>query len=161
MSLASRSEQNLKEAYARVNDFADSLQLPHIIKQTAKEILRQFEKKRDKHMKGFKKDAFIVAVILVACKQEQGGRTLKSIAKTTNIDEKDIKKFYKVLIRDNSIANIGTQGRKSIEEQTKDLIESFCPIPSTSKPKKLLNEPSPSSKANDPVPSPQLPFSSL
>lgn len=77
-------------------------------------------------MKGFKKDAFIVAVILVACKQEQGGRTLKSIAKTTNIDEKDIKKFYKVLIRDSSITSIGTQGRKSIEEQTKDLIESFC-----------------------------------
>jgi len=78
-------------------------------------------------MKGIRKDSFIVSVLLVASKQAQGGRTLKSFSRTTGIEEKDIKRFYKQLIRDPSIINpSGLRPRKSTEEEVKELIELFC-----------------------------------
>jgi len=119
-----KSEQHLKDAFARINELGETLQLPAIIKQTAKEVVKKFEKQRDKNMKGMKKDAFIVAVLLVACKMEQGGRTLKGIARSTNIDEKESKRFYKMLIRDSKVTPMDS--RKSTSNEVQELVDVFC-----------------------------------
>jgi len=121
-----KNENQMKEAFQRLNELCESLQLPSLINQTAKDILRQFEKQRDKNMKGYKKDAFLVAVLLLSCKQAQGGRTLKSLARATDIEEKEIKRFYKMLLRDSSITSMGDNDRKSTVHQTQELVEVFC-----------------------------------
>jgi len=126
MTSGDRSTQNLKDAFSRINELAVTLQLPSLITQNAKEILRQFEKTRDKNIKGTKKDAFIVAVLLVACKQEHTGRTLKGISRSTNIDEKDIKRFYKMLLRDETVTSLGNAPRKSTSNQVHELVGVFC-----------------------------------
>jgi len=124
----SKSERNLKQSFKKLNDFTELLQIPALIKQTAKEILKLFEKKRQKNVKGYKKDAFLVAVLLAACKQEQGGYTLKALSKSTNIEEKEIKKYYKILLRDPDIFNVSHKPteKKEIYSQVADLIEVFC-----------------------------------
>jgi len=115
----------LKESFRKVNELSEILQLPTLIRQNAKDILRQFEKKRPKNMKGLRKDSFILAVLLLAAKQEQGGRTLKSFSRATNVEEKEIKKFYK-LLRDRYIKEYTeTRARKPIEEEVKELVEVF------------------------------------
>jgi len=126
VSETDKVELHLKEAFIKVNELAEVIQLPSIIKQTAKEILKHYEKFRDRSMKGYRKDAFIVAVLLIACKQEQGGRTLKSISKSTNIDEREIKRFYKMLLKDPKLITLGESNRKTAAQQAEDLVEVFC-----------------------------------
>jgi len=118
-----KSEHYLRDSFCKLNDLSEILQLPNLIRQTAREILRQFEKKRDKNMKGIRKEAFILAVLLIASKQEQGGRTLKGFARITNTEEKDIKRFYKLLLKEQ--LNLLTE-RRPIEGEVKELVEVFC-----------------------------------
>jgi len=123
-SEASRSEHNLKEAYARINELCEQLQLNDLIKQDAKNVMRDFEGRKNKNSKGYKKDAFIVAVLLLACKHNHCARTLKNMARLTNIDEKDIKKFYKILLRDPLLAQVKSDQR--VLKETEELVEVFC-----------------------------------
>jgi transcription initiation factor TFIIIB Brf1 subunit/transcription initiation factor TFIIB len=111
--------------YSKINELGEVLALPTRIRQTAKELLKQFEKKRDKNMKGVRKEAFLLAILLLAAKHEQGGRTLKGFSRATNIEEKDIKRFYKLLLRDPLLAT-PTGTMKPIEDEVKELVESFC-----------------------------------
>ncbi len=133
-----KTEEYLKESFRKVNELSEILQLPTLIRQNAKDILRHFEKKRPKSifflfrfaygldMKGLRKDSFIIAVLLLASKQEQGGRTLKGFSRATNVEEKEIKKFYKIL-RDRYIKEYTvTLTRKSVEDEVKELVEVFC-----------------------------------
>lgn len=49
---ADRHEIHLKEAFAKVNELSEQLQLPSLIRNTAKEIIKNFEKSREKQIKG-------------------------------------------------------------------------------------------------------------
>lgn len=117
----SKSEQYLKDIFIRLNELCELLQIPTLIKETAKDFAKKFEKKRNKHMKNCKKDAFIVALLLIACKQEQGGRTLKGFSRATQVDEKDIKRFYKLLLREVEIQN-----KKPTSNEVQELVDVFC-----------------------------------
>jgi len=125
-STSDRTEHNVKDAFIRINELAETLQLSAIVKQTAKEVVRAFERKRDRSMRGYKKDAFIIAVLLLACKQQEGGRTLKGIARSTEVEEKEIKKFYKLLLKDPSLSNVGMGERKSTTSEVEELVEVYC-----------------------------------
>jgi len=115
-----RVSNHVKFAFSKVNELCETLQIPSIVKQTAKGILKQFFEKGS-NLKGLKTDAFIVAVLLIASKQEQGARSLKTLARQTNIHEKDIKRFYKVLIKGTEWTSI-----KEMSHQVSDMIEQFC-----------------------------------
>jgi len=120
----SRSEQNLKEAYIKINELCELLHLNDIVKEDAKRIMRDFAHKRNKNTKGYKKDAFAVAVLLLACKHAHSGRTLKNLARTTSIPETDIKKFYKLLLRDPQL--VQRQSDQDIRQEISQLVETFC-----------------------------------
>jgi len=123
-SEAARSEQNLKEGYIKINELCEILHLNDIVKEDAKHILRDFENRKKKNMKGHKKDAFVVAVLLLACKHAHSGRTLKSLARMTYMDEKEIKKFYKMLLRDPHL--VQRQSEHGIKQEVEELVEVFC-----------------------------------
>lgn len=46
----------------------------------------------------------------MASKHEPGGRSIKQLAQAVNLEEKEIKKFFKILIKEPSIVKI-TSGR--------------------------------------------------
>jgi len=123
MTKEDRVANQVKFSYARVNELSETLQIPSIVKQTSKAIIKQFFEKGS-NLKGLKKDAFIVAVILIASKKEQGARSLKGLARQTNIAESDIKRFYKVLIRDSDLNT--KRDENSMSHQVVDMVEQFC-----------------------------------
>lgn len=123
-SETSRSEHNLKESYARINELCEQLQLTDLVKQDAKHIIREFEGRKNRQTKRYKKDAFMVAVLLLACKHIHCPRTLKNMARITQIEEKDIKKFYKILLRDPVLVHL--KSGRSILNETQELVEVFC-----------------------------------
>lgn len=59
---AERQEAHLKEAFAKINEMAEQLQLPTVIRSTAKEIIKNFEKKREKEKKHMK---VIIIIIFI------------------------------------------------------------------------------------------------
>jgi len=123
-TVESRAEQYLKETFVRMNELCELLALPHVIKQSAKEILKAFDKKRSKNMKGHRKDPFLVAILLVACKHYHCGRTLKSLSNAAFLDERDVKKFYKLLLKDPTLlVTVGSSGGKSMEREVAELVE--------------------------------------
>jgi len=106
-------------AFEKIAHYSELLRLNHDIRNKAKSIYKQFEEKRQASMRGTKKDAMVAAILYMACKDEQVPRTFKGIfeplaalkhqkltpfvsleiAKGTGIDEKEVKKFYKILIK--------------------------------------------------------------
>lgn len=119
----SRAENSLKESFARINELSEVVGLPQVIRQSAKEILKVFDKKRNKNMKGRKKDPFLVAILLVACKHYHCGRTIKSLSNAAYLDERDVKKYYKLLLRDPTLVNTASIGEKSLEREVAELVE--------------------------------------
>jgi transcription initiation factor TFIIB len=139
-----RTRHQLKRAFSRVGLFAELLQLNGVIEDTAKEILKQFDQMRSKYMKGCRSDAFFVAVLLLACRQQhQGGRTLKEVARITNLDERDVKRFFRILLRENPNGRFSfsclldnnrnapyniscNRNRMESSFQVRELVEVFC-----------------------------------
>lgn len=58
-----KQEHHLKEAFAKIDELGETLQLPNGIKQTAKAIFKQYETTRRSTPKGLRKDSFLVAGI--------------------------------------------------------------------------------------------------
>jgi transcription initiation factor TFIIB len=105
MTKENKTEKYLKEAYTKVNDISDKLEIPQSIVAIAKEMLRKFEK--SKGLKYYRKENFVMAVLLVASKQEEGGcLSIKGISRALpGISEKEVKRFYKMLLRDTNVVN--------------------------------------------------------
>jgi transcription initiation factor TFIIIB Brf1 subunit/transcription initiation factor TFIIB len=118
----SRVEQYLKESFVRINELCELLGLSQLIKQSAKEVLKVYDKKRSKNTKGHRKDAFLVAILLIACKKHHCGRTIRTLSRAAFMDERDVKKYYKNLLKDPSLLNVGN-GEKSMEREVAELVE--------------------------------------
>lgn len=127
VSSQNKSESYLKSVFARMNELCDILKFPSCVKHTAKDIIKVFERKRESKMKGFKKDSFLLATLLIASKQERGGFSLKELSRATNTDEKEIKRYYKILLRGNYVSMLGIeQKRKSTQDEVLELVGQFC-----------------------------------
>eukprot|EP01119_Soliformovum_irregulare_P018784 TRINITY_DN5822_c0_g1_i1.p1 TRINITY_DN5822_c0_g1~~TRINITY_DN5822_c0_g1_i1.p1 ORF type:complete len:354 (+),score=94.39 TRINITY_DN5822_c0_g1_i1:65-1126(+) len=140
----SRAENNLKESFKQMHNLAEVLQIPTNVRQAAKELLKKFEsiekqkkqiqkekgvgaffEKNERTFKGLRNPAFMAAILLLASRNEQGGRTLKHFARGTQIDEKDIKKFYKLLLRNPILANLNRREEASPAHQAGELVETY------------------------------------
>jgi transcription initiation factor TFIIB len=115
--LISTTDRNLLQAFDRITTLSDVLNVPETIKDKAKEIYAQFEEKRPKSMR-YKTDAIVAAIIYMACKEEDYPRTFKELSRQTDIIEKEIRKYYRVV-------------SKLLERQEKrtspsELVNRFC-----------------------------------
>jgi len=76
------------------------LNLTGAILDKAKIIYKKFEEAKKRTIRGSRTDGIIAAVLYLACKEEKVPRTFKELARDTSIDEKDIRKLYKVLSKE-------------------------------------------------------------
>eukprot|EP01116_Phalansterium_solitarium_P010487 TRINITY_DN252_c0_g1_i2.p1 TRINITY_DN252_c0_g1~~TRINITY_DN252_c0_g1_i2.p1 ORF type:complete len:337 (-),score=80.38 TRINITY_DN252_c0_g1_i2:191-1123(-) len=122
----SRSETFVKHAFARINELGERLTLNVKVCRTAKDVVTDFEKIRDKTKRGYSGDAFIAAVLLVACKREKAARTLKAVATGTGVPERDVARFYKMLLRGAELRPKADDADSLDSEQATELVEVFC-----------------------------------
>jgi transcription initiation factor TFIIB len=95
----STTDKTTVNAYERISHFCDFLRLASDIKNRAKVIFRSLdEEKIKKPLRTGKKDALFVALLYLACKQENAPRTFKELSTSTHMVEKDIRKYYRQLI---------------------------------------------------------------
>jgi len=101
-----KKEQTLKEVFKRVAELSTKLGLSgNKIEQDAKRVVQKVEGIKNNNLRGLKKDTFLVAVLLFASKQQKGGKTLKSVTRVTGLNEKEVKRYYKMLLREPSFRN--------------------------------------------------------
>lgn len=86
-NVANKSQKALRNAVMKVEDLSKRLSLDGTIVRCATEFL-QFLAKQDQ-LQGRQLDASILAVIFLACKEENAGRTYRELAVTTNALNRD------------------------------------------------------------------------
>ncbi|PRP87889.1 hypothetical protein PROFUN_02626 [Planoprotostelium fungivorum] len=144
-----RRQMKLLAAFKRLRFLGDLNNMTMPVINAGKEILERFEELSTGNytFRGYKSDAFSLAVILLACKNMQTGHTLKELARTSAVDIKEIKvkrqlysvytditqKFYKVLVKNPRLTEVCVPtGDPStfpqstrISTQASDLVESI------------------------------------
>jgi transcription initiation factor TFIIB len=86
---------------------AASIQLPRIIVDCAKQFYKRVED--EKMIKAKTNDAVVAACIIIACAQNQSGRTFKEICNLTKVSKKEVGKIYKQikpLFEEQQISNL-------------------------------------------------------
>jgi transcription initiation factor TFIIB len=90
-----RNTQNLLESFKSIQHMADSITLPRIVSDSAKQLFKKVDD--EKLLKGKSQDAIKAACIYIACKEHQSQRTFKEICNLTKVSKKEIGKCYKIL----------------------------------------------------------------
>jgi len=115
--LVSNIDRNVTAASERIDNFSHLLKLTDKVTGAAKKIYMQFEEKRSKATR-YKTDAIIAAIVYMACKEEGLPRTFKEISRSSDIEEKEIRKYYKAV---NKILN-----RQNQRISAANLVDRFC-----------------------------------
>jgi transcription initiation factor TFIIB len=119
----STSDKMMVNAYERISHFSDYLRLASDIKNRAKVIFRSLdEEKLRKPLRTGKKDALFVALLYLACKQENAPRTFKELSTSTHMAEKDIRKYYRQLL----VALPAESTLAATAVSPADLVTRFC-----------------------------------
>jgi transcription initiation factor TFIIB len=116
------SEQKAMSAAAgKISEFGERMNLPQTVMKSAKRIYRDFETaKKKRKVKGSNTDAFIVAVIYIACKENGLSRTFKELARDTDNKELEVRRMYQKLTK-----QLGSNARTT-RVAPHDLVIRFC-----------------------------------
>lgn len=90
-----KSTANLVEAFKSIDTMCNSISLPRIIVDTAKQLYKQVEE--EKMIKGKSADAIKAACIYIACGMNHSARTFREICNLTRVSKKEIGRCYKLL----------------------------------------------------------------
>jgi len=130
MKTVDRHELRLRALFARLDELADLLTVDGVVRQSAREILRDFLKKRQsqcQQLRGYKGDPFLAAVLLVACKRANALRTVQGVAISVGVDQRDLKRHFRALMWDADIKAHpvdATSGAPSV--QAAELVLVYC-----------------------------------
>lgn len=83
--------RNLMEANDVITALGNTLNLTTHIQSKAKDLYREYEKVRKPSQRKASCRPLMVAIIYVACNQEGFGRTIKDLAKSTGVQEKELR----------------------------------------------------------------------
>jgi transcription initiation factor TFIIB len=90
-----RSTKMLVEAFKSIQHMADSITLPRLVSDSAKQLFKRVDD--EKLLKGKSLDAIKACCLYIACKQHNATRTFKEICNLTKVSKKEIGKCYKTL----------------------------------------------------------------
>jgi len=95
------SEQKaMSLASGKIGEFGERMNLPQTVMKSAKRIYKDFETaKKKRKVKGSNTDAFIIAVIYIACKENGLSRTFKELARETQTKELEVRRMYQQLTK--------------------------------------------------------------
>jgi len=93
---AAKGERNLLQAYKEIATWSDTIGLPRLIADIAKQLYKRVED--EKLLRGKTTDAIIAACIFIACRQEKVPRTFKEICAVTRVPKKEIGRCFKALV---------------------------------------------------------------
>lgn len=88
MGATSSTDRNLIQAFKRIDEMRENMQVPMNIADRAKEIYRDVEKK--KSLRGRNGESIIAATMYIACRLNNVPRTMKEIAAQTAVPQKDV-----------------------------------------------------------------------
>ena len=91
--------KNLMEANSVISSLGNSLNLTPHIQSKARELYKEYERVRVASQRKATHRPLMVAIIYIACNQEGFGRPFKELSKTTGVPEKEIRSFYKSLLK--------------------------------------------------------------
>ncbi len=94
-SAMSTAERNLADGFQNIRTYETMFSLPRLVVNTSRDLMAEYEKKKDKTMHGARSDAFALAVVFLAMSMHSTGKTLKEIAAVSKVDEKDIRSHIK------------------------------------------------------------------
>lgn len=94
--LIENADRHVIQASDKIDQLSHVLHIPDTISDRAKHIYKQFEDKRTKSMR-YRHDGIVVAIIYMACKEEDFPRTFKELSRDTDIDENAIRKYYRMV----------------------------------------------------------------
>jgi transcription initiation factor TFIIB len=78
-----RSTQNLVAAFKSIQSMADSITLPRIVTDSAKQLFKRVDD--EKILRGKSVDAIKAACIYIACREHKSSRTFKEICNLTKV----------------------------------------------------------------------------
>lgn len=94
--LYSATDRSLKRAFSELDKLEDKLALPDSVVEKSAYIYRKAQSRG--MVKGRTVSAMLAAAIYVACREIGVGKTLKDIAKGTNIKPKILSQSYRILV---------------------------------------------------------------
>lgn len=94
--LYSATDRSLKRAFSELDKLEDKLALPDSVVEKSAYIYRKAQSRA--MVKGRTVSAMLAAAIYVACREIGVGKTLKDIAKGTNIKPKILSQSYRILV---------------------------------------------------------------
>jgi len=97
------------------------MNLPNTVLKSAKKIYKDFETKKKRKIRGSNSDAFIVAVIYIACKENGLSRTFKELARETDLKEIEIRRMYQALTK-----HLGNGSGRATPVSPHDLVLRIC-----------------------------------
>jgi len=92
---AYKDNKTILEGFKKISQFCDSVSLPKVITDTAKQLYKRVEE--DKILKGKRTDAIVAASIFIACRQGHVPRTFREICNITKVNKKQLGQCYKVM----------------------------------------------------------------
>jgi len=92
---AFKDGKTMMEGFKKISQFCDSISLPKVISDTAKQLYKRVEE--DKILKGKRMDAIVAACIFIACRQGHVPRTFREICNITKVNKKQLGQCYKAM----------------------------------------------------------------
>jgi len=119
--ITGNEQKSLTQASGKIAELGAQLSLPATVLKTSKQLYKEFDSKKKKKVRGSNTDAFIIAVIYIACKQNQLSRTFKELARETDVPEIEIRKMYKLLTK-----HLGSGCGTATPVASSDLVLRIC-----------------------------------
>jgi transcription initiation factor TFIIB len=94
-SAMSTKERNLSDGFQNLRTYETMFQLPKNVINTARDLMVEYDKKKDKTMHGARSPAFALAIVYFAMNLHKMGRTIKEVAGLSNVEEKSIRSYIK------------------------------------------------------------------
>ncbi|KZO98134.1 TFIIB-domain-containing protein [Calocera viscosa TUFC12733] len=92
---AFKDGKTMMEGFKKIAQFCDSISLPKVISDTAKQLYKRVEE--DRILKGKRMDAIVAACIFIACRQGHVPRTFREICNITKVNKKALGQCYKAM----------------------------------------------------------------
>jgi transcription initiation factor TFIIB len=120
--ISGNEQKALSQAANKISEFGEGMNLPNTVLKSAKKIYKDFETKKKRKIRGSNSDAFIVAVLYIACKENGLSRTFKELARETGIKELEVRRMYQQLTK-----HLGPMGSsRSTPVAPHDLVIRIC-----------------------------------
>ena len=91
----STRERNLSDGFQNIRKFETMLQLPKKVVNLARDLMAQYDEKKEKTMQGARSDAFALAMIFFSGQMHGMGKPMKEIAAMANVPEIEIRRHTK------------------------------------------------------------------